>query len=249
MKGAKKPEESAGEKVPIWIISFADMITLLLSFFVMLQTMSHKREPELFHAGQGSFIRAIEGFGVPDLLFGKQQAAPLDYRRIKYPTAASPDRHPMNRVIDADDERIRQAFKELQERFANEASDISDRIIDFSATPVRFGRSQATLSARAQEHLKGFADNLKQNLALHKLRLYAIGLAADEGPGKGQWVLSARRAHAAEDFLRTELSEELSRAGWEIRSWGAGAGGSWCGKLGTSPEETFIVMAITEVSK
>ena len=37
--------EEQGEKVPLWIISFADMITLLLSFFVMLQTMCRRRTP------------------------------------------------------------------------------------------------------------------------------------------------------------------------------------------------------------
>ncbi|MGA2093982.1 MAG: flagellar motor protein MotB, partial [Sedimentisphaerales bacterium] len=36
----KPQEEESGEGAPIWIISFADMISLLMAFFVMLTTFS-----------------------------------------------------------------------------------------------------------------------------------------------------------------------------------------------------------------
>jgi outer membrane protein OmpA-like peptidoglycan-associated protein len=36
----KKQEEESGEGAPLWIISFADMISLLMAFFVMLTTFS-----------------------------------------------------------------------------------------------------------------------------------------------------------------------------------------------------------------
>jgi len=36
----KPPEEEGGEGAPLWIISFADMISLLMAFFVMLTTFS-----------------------------------------------------------------------------------------------------------------------------------------------------------------------------------------------------------------
>jgi flagellar motor protein MotB len=37
----KPPEEEGGEGAPLWIISFADMISLLMAFFVMLSTFSN----------------------------------------------------------------------------------------------------------------------------------------------------------------------------------------------------------------
>ena len=41
MAGKPKPqEEESGEGAPLWIISFADMISLLMAFFVMLTTFS-----------------------------------------------------------------------------------------------------------------------------------------------------------------------------------------------------------------
>jgi len=36
----KQQEEESGEGAPLWIISFADMISLLMAFFVMLSTFS-----------------------------------------------------------------------------------------------------------------------------------------------------------------------------------------------------------------
>jgi len=40
MPKQKPPEEEAGEGAPIWIISFADMTSLLMAFFVMLTTFA-----------------------------------------------------------------------------------------------------------------------------------------------------------------------------------------------------------------
>ena len=41
MAGKPKPqEEESGEGAPLWIISFADMVSLLMAFFVMLTTFS-----------------------------------------------------------------------------------------------------------------------------------------------------------------------------------------------------------------
>lgn len=39
-KQKKQEEESSGESCPLWILSFADMMSLLMAFFVMLSTFS-----------------------------------------------------------------------------------------------------------------------------------------------------------------------------------------------------------------
>ncbi len=38
------PHEEAGESAPLWVISFADMVTLLMSFFVLMMASIPKGE-------------------------------------------------------------------------------------------------------------------------------------------------------------------------------------------------------------
>jgi len=51
----KPQEEESGEGAPLWIISFADMISLLMAFFVMLSTFSGFGEAE-----KGKLDRAVK---------------------------------------------------------------------------------------------------------------------------------------------------------------------------------------------
>jgi chemotaxis protein MotB len=44
---AKKRQEEEPEGTPAWIVSFADLITLLLAFFVLLQSFAKEQDPEL----------------------------------------------------------------------------------------------------------------------------------------------------------------------------------------------------------
>ena len=76
MKNKAPIVEEAGEKSPLWIISFADMISLLMAFFVMLLTMAHEQSGTIAYEGEGifeatiaGFKKSIGGFGMP-LKFG-----------------------------------------------------------------------------------------------------------------------------------------------------------------------------------
>ena len=55
MKNKAPVVEETGEKSPLWIISFADMISLLMAFFVMLLTMAHDKSGKIANEGEGIF--------------------------------------------------------------------------------------------------------------------------------------------------------------------------------------------------
>ena len=69
-----------------WLLTYADMITLLLSFFVMLQTMAHTQDAKLMGISQQAFRRAISGMGMPDFLFGKQSHLDFEYQKLRHST-------------------------------------------------------------------------------------------------------------------------------------------------------------------
>ena len=59
----KPHEHEAPPGVPPWLISFGDMMTLFLCFFIVLVTMAPKQDAGLIAAGLGPFIAAMENKG------------------------------------------------------------------------------------------------------------------------------------------------------------------------------------------
>jgi len=60
----KQQEEEGGEGAPLWIISFADMVSLLMAFFVMLSTFASYGEGEKTKLKSiGKAIAHYVGFG------------------------------------------------------------------------------------------------------------------------------------------------------------------------------------------
>ena len=114
--GQKTQLEEEDQGPPAWIVSFTDMITLLLSFFIMLQALAKMQDQALFLYSRDYFNRAIAGLGVPDWLFGKQDKPQFDYFKRKHTTREAPYKHPRHRVIDPEDERIRRAFDDVRRR-------------------------------------------------------------------------------------------------------------------------------------
>ena len=236
-KRQKKPEEKI--EVPGWIVSFSDMVTLLLAFFVLLQTFAKDQDPELFYAGQGSFRRAVAGFGMTNLL-GGDPPSHRDFRSLKYPTKVKTKTSGRSRVIDEDDERIRRMFKEIKDSMDVKAADVAKASISVFSTPITFDGSSAELNQQARQCLEEFSRVLARTGRREKTKVYVIGLAADERTTRAKWLLSARRAAAAQSFLAQALNR--SGAEWDIQSWGAGNGGQWRETFGLVPQRTQLAI-------
>lgn len=224
MSKKKQHSEASGEKVPIWIISFADMITLLLSFFVMLQTMASRRDDKLFSIAQDSFRRSLAGYGIPDLIFGKQTITQFNYRKIKYPSLESEpnDAVTRGRVIDSEDDAIRNAFTQMQKTMETKVSQTDEITLQVINTPLRFDGENDKLLEADQQYLSDLAVNLRQTLGSQSVKINVIGLCPPGPARKEQWLLATRRAAAVEKALRRLLTEELSSGGWELLSAGTG---------------------------
>ncbi len=211
---------------PMWIVSFTDMITLLLAFFVLLQAFAADQDPDLFHAGQGSFRRAIEGLGMMTLLFGQPSTIEGVERKRRHPTEEQ-DEEDRRRVLDAEDDRIREIFRELRDMTSVRTADHSPRTTLALTTGVRFGPGEATLSEQDAESLDARAADIARTVpAGRRVRVNVIAGGADCAGETEAWWVSARRASAAAACLGKALRRHAPAREWTVRSWGCGRGRS-----------------------
>jgi outer membrane protein OmpA-like peptidoglycan-associated protein len=210
------------------------MISLLMAFFVMLLTMASTKSGKLVNEGEGifeatisGFKKSIEGFGVPEVFGGKQDrygtpkdASSFDSHKTYY---AINGKEEAGRTIDAAEERVRRVFNRLGKHATTCKSQLQWGKPDLVVTPINFKQGQFLLDASAREFLTKFITDLQESGA-EKLKLYVVGLALQETSEKQQWMLSAKRAEAAADFIRGHLP---GGSQWSVYSWGAGTGGDW----------------------
>ena len=239
-------------QVPIWVITFSDMTTNLLTFFVLLLSMGHMRDETLFDRGQAlTYLESVKrGFGLKDKFdFGNV--------KIKHYVSDGNDLHE-GRTIDATEEDIRRIFKKLNQRLKETSSLIVAPDPSFLVTGIHFEQGQATLNEQAQTFLRRFATQVQESADSQRDILYVLGLAYDGLTEQEQWVLSAKRAQAVADFLRDTLSAaggvqmRHSLTGdeskWSIYSWGAGPGGDWVGRDSPISKQSQILIAVLRAS-
>jgi flagellar motor protein MotB len=242
----RKQSDSGG--IPAWIVSFTDMITLLLSFFILLQAFASVRDPELFQRGKGGFQRAIEGFGIPDWLFGKQDAPKRSFTLNKHPVQDDPENLDRRRIIDAEDEKIRRVFEDLRRLQSMRVTDHSGPPARLLATPIRFEAGAADLAVGARTYLSDFAADLAAQ-GDDPPAVYVIGLAPDAADPADGWRLSARRAAAVQACLRGHLPERLRNRGPLVDAWGAGTAAGGLDVPQAGRQQTFIVLAMMETAR
>ncbi len=223
------PVEEKGECAPIWIISFADMISLLMAFFVMLLTMSTAKSGKLGETGSGVFEQtlggfrdSVGGFGMPEWFGSGNESLSFEDQKVHYATSGE-DNNVETRVIDAGEEKIKRLFEELGSKAKTFRAQTQGEQPNFIATPAAFEQEQAVLNESGRQFLNKFVADL-QNAAGQKRIIYVVGLAVEENSEKPRWTLSSKRAQAAADFLRRIIPAELR---WPVYSWGAGTGGQW----------------------
>ncbi|MFQ6034248.1 MAG: flagellar motor protein MotB [Sedimentisphaerales bacterium] len=194
-----KPE--GPPKVPGYIVTYSDMVTLLLTFFVMLLSLASVQDPELFYMGRGSFVQSIRGLGL-GILYGRKPRPDFGSVKIKYFISA-PDKLLQVRTIDAKQEELRRIFKKISRSMTTMPSQIVAQKTSFSVTNIRFSPGEASLDKSAKRILTEFCLNLQACRGAGSL--YVLGLADEQTGEKQQWLLSARRAQAVADFLQSAL--------------------------------------------
>ena len=246
----KDPPKEETQEVPGWIVSFSDMVTLLLAFFVLLQSFAKQQDPDLFFEGQGSFRRAIAGMGIPDWLFGKQDRPEFQHAKLRHPVPEDPDNPTTERILSVEDEEIRLRFEQIRSNLQHEISDVKEEVAHVEALRVTFRAASAgTLQPAEAKDLQRFAQRLKQEFATRRISVYVIGVSSEVGDVRSQMITSARRAVATEQALRQELGDLVAKGTWRLHAWGGGSATLWRDKLRTGrnvPDVTVLLAVMAE---
>lgn len=240
---SKKFVEEPKIPVPGYIVTFSDMITLLLTFFVMLLSMAKTQvEKHKFEVGIQSFKRAIADFGMTGMLTQQNSGLEFSHPKVYYRVEVGQD-EPEDRSIDAKTEMLRRVLMDIEKMMKISPSHITAKTKTAFPTNIRFDGGGWTLNNTSQQTLNRLAEQFKISFSGQQPTLYVLAIAADV-PEAQSWAVSAKRAAAAAAYLRQQLGTDID---WPIYSWGAGQGGEWVGHNGLVTRQTQILInALTE---
>ena len=236
-------------QTPLWIITFSDMTTNLLTFFVLLVSMGTMRDEILGDQG-----KALTFLGNVKLGFGFSEKMAFSNVKIKHHITGQ-NELPDGRTIDAKEEDLRRTYEQLRKSTTIINREAPPEKSIFSVVNVHFAAGQAEIDEQSLQFLSEFCRDLQQSISKTPGTLYVLGLAGDVDTQKQQWLLSASRAETVAQFLRDSLASTNRKEkpdsnsfesvnSWKIYSWGAGAGGDWVKYDSTMSGLSQILIAV-----
>ena len=235
----RPPVEDSGPCVPAYIVTFSDMVTLLLTFFVMLLSLANTQDQKLVDRGKDAFVKSIMGLGI-GLGQGEKIKPKLNqeqsYHKTDIEDASSP-----NRLLDAEEDKIRRLFRKVNKSMLAIPSQITSTETAYSPTNIKFADNSYELDTNSVNILNDFCSGLKQSRS-KDIKLCVVGLANDAKTEKQRWVLSAKRGQMVSNLLKKILKEQ--KLDYPVYSWGAGDGGQWTNKNNPFSKESQILITI-----
>ncbi len=190
---------------PNYMVSFGDMMTLILCFFILLVSMAKERKAGMMAKGIGSFVVTLKSHGLTGVLSGaeKQEIFNQVRRRFNLPPEADPERR-------ADQSKA--STKELLRAESLESLQPHREV----RTPrvAAFRRSSYSLDAES----KAYIDQLAPTLLPRRGQLLVLeGHADDTAAGMSTIQLAHERALAVRKYLLDEHDFPATRV--EARLW------------------------------
>lgn len=199
--------------VPAYMVSFGDMMTNLLTFFILLVALSTEQHAGLLARGIGSFIAVMESHGRPSVLSESRRQEIFDHvrRRFNLPPEEDPERR-TSFVLATNLELLRSDVLETLTPH--------DELVQFAV--AAFEPGSAELRAEGRKYLDRIAPTLVpaagQVLALEGHADHDDDASRSSGRyGGDRRRLAFARAEAVRAYLIAEHGFEPTRV--ESRAW------------------------------
>lgn len=217
---APPPEENDAQEPPKYIVSYSAMMTILLAFFIMLNTIAQEREYGLKGAGLGAFTVSFVSSGLPGFLTGSTKPTSLGQPGGKWrpetdDTADGKTHVKDERLISSDDKDL----ESLLQQAVNTQKDV--------ALPLAIN-PEGTLSPANKRQLASLAKTIRQTNSSILIRASMAYDEASDNPWSqaGQWALRVTEYLCEQEKVPHHrviavgciLPDELDEAGNRIRA-------------------------------
>jgi chemotaxis protein MotB len=192
---------------PAWMVSFGDMMTLILTFFILLVSLSHEQQSGLVAKGVGSFIVAVRSFGLDGIMDANEQDAIFQNVRVRFnlPPEDDPERQ-TEYTVTSELELVRAALAD--------ALTPHDELNQ--PTVATFADGSATLTDAAYTYLDIIAPTLRPGKG-QVLILEGHALDAGDAFAGDDRRLAFARALVVRRYLVDDLGFPAERV--EARAW------------------------------
>jgi len=195
------------------MVSFGDMMTLILTFFILLVSLSKEQKVGLVAKGVGSFMIALRSFGLPGVLDESEEASIFEgvRRRFNVPEEENPDKR-ADIIVDVSNMEVVRASMSKALAPHGEQNQPSVAV---------FAPDSASLSSSTMRYLDMLAVTLRPGPGeVLQLEGHALDAGVNHH-GDNRW-LAFERARTVAEYLIEE--HEYPRARVDVRAWAAEIG-------------------------
>lgn len=203
MSRKERPEELK-QQVPAWMVSFGDMMTLILTFFILLVSMSRERQFGLVARGVGSFLVSVNSMGLVGVLNDQQKLEIHNEVRARFNL---PPVNSLEELVDAEDAETREVLRVEDIHTMKPVEELLQPAI------AVFEPGRSALTPAAQQYLDLLAPSLRPGPGQLLILETPLGEQTELAKSRAQAVEEHLVQHAGFDPTRVEVRLWLARPG------------------------------------